>query len=407
MNMMIRHQTIRSAFQRMIRNRQGNFALTTALVLPVLLAGVGVAVDLANMSQYRANLQDAADSSALAAASAMAAKGMNKDDAKQLAIDFINGQLAKLGDNGVADPDAKDKDLLLGESVTITQSAVNGTGKLFNVKVNIGYDVPLSGFTSLLGWQTAHISVSSTSESQTETKNALSMYMVLDRSGSMAENTDNSTTTTSTYSCGTTKNPKTCTKTTTTYVTKIEALKTAVATLVQQLDTADPDKKYVRTGAISYNNVAQSPTNLAWGTSGITTYVNALTATGTTNSGGAFETSEKALIEKPSGGKTENDEHLAKNGQKDPSKFIVFMTDGENNVANADTLTKKWCDTAKTNGIEVYTVAFMAPTAGKNLLKYCASSTAHYFDANDADDIVAAFKNIGQKAAALTNRIVQ
>lgn len=403
--MMILNPKNLPVLQRMTREKKGNFAVMTALVMPVLLAGVGVAIDLANMTLYKSNLQDAADSSALAAASAMASKGMSADDAKQLAIDFLHGQLANMSASSVTNPDPNASRVAFGETVTITQGAINGTGKIFNVKVNIGYDVPLSGFTSLLGWQTAHISVTSSSQSQTQTKNALSMYLVLDRSGSMAEDTDNTTARTETYSCGFILFPKTCTRQVTDYITKIEALKSAVASLVLQLNTADPEKKYVRTGAISYSSEAQTPTNLAWGTADITTYVNALNASGNTNSGGAVKIAEEALVNKGANGKTEEKEHLDKNGQSSPSKFIVFMTDGENNQTNADSLTRKWCDQARTDKIEVYTVAFMAPTAGKTLLKYCATTTSHYFDVEDADEIAAAFKNIGQKAAELSNRL--
>src|SRR5262249_37176564 len=122
-------------------------------------------------------------------------------------------------------------------------------------------------------------SSTTTGTNTTKTANALSMYFVLDRSGSMDELTDTvnaeqptksqTTTSTYTYSCGTTKKPKTCTGTTTTttqvtnYYTKMEALKIAAGKLTTQLNKADPNMQYVRTGADSFNNVAQTPTPLA------------------------------------------------------------------------------------------------------------------------------------------------
>ncbi|MDI6837782.1 MAG: pilus assembly protein TadG, partial [Rhizobiaceae bacterium] len=62
-------------------------------------------------------------------------------------------------------------------------------------------------------------------------------------------------------------------------------------------------------------------------------------------------------------------------------------------------------DSAKTAGIEIYTIAFMAPDRGRALLQYCATDTSHYFDAQNAADLVAAFKEIGEKATETMTRL--
>ncbi len=71
--------------------------------------------------------------------------------------------------------------------------------------------------------------VTATAQSTTESKNALSMYLVLDRSGSMAEDTSTINTAQPTklvyYSCGTKKKPKTCSYEVDNYVIKIDALR--------------------------------------------------------------------------------------------------------------------------------------------------------------------------------------
>lgn len=81
------------------------------------------------------------------------------------------------------------------------------------------------------------------------------------------------------------------------------------------------------------------------------------------------------------------------------SAYIVLMTDGENNISGADTKTKKFCDKAKAQKMTVYSIAFMAPLAGQNLLKYCATSSGHYFSADNTKQLVDAFKLIGATAA--------
>ena len=100
----------------------------------------------------------------------------------------------------------------------------------------------MNAFTALLGYDKVRVSVSSTSESTTESKNALSMYLVVDRSGSMAENTSTvneaQPTKVEYYQCGWSW----CSRTVTNYVLKIDALKVAVADLVDQLNSADPEK---------------------------------------------------------------------------------------------------------------------------------------------------------------------
>jgi hypothetical protein len=103
---------------------------------------------------------------------------------------------------------------------------------------------------------------------------------------------------------------------------------------------------------------------------------------------------------------SENKAHKDKNGQV-PTKYIVFMTDGDNNNTSDDTSTKATCAAAKKDGMEVYAVAFMAPTRGQNLLKECASSTSHYFQAENMAALVSAFKVIGERTSAVVSRLTK
>ena len=387
-----------------MRDRRGNFGTMTAILLPVVLAGAGVAMDLAKMVQVRTALQDSADSAALSAASALAGQGISDEKAIELAKKFLAAQFKNLTQNGGAlseDEEQAAKDLADTALASVTRTTgASGATNTYEVTVTGQYDVSMNAFTALLGYDKVRVSVSSTSESTTESKNALSMYLVVDRSGSMAENTSTvneaQPTKVEYYQCGWSW----CSRTVTNYVLKIDALKVAVADLVDQLNTADPEKKYVRTAAISYNSSSQSPTTFEWGTKAAMDYVNALTATGGTDSSNAVKTAYQKVT-----ATSEVNAHIAKNGQKDPGKFIVFMTDGDNNYTSADTSTKKWCDSAKAVNVEIFTVAFMAPSRGQELLKYCATDTSHYYDANDAAQLIAAFKEIGEKASMAAARL--
>jgi Flp pilus assembly protein TadG/uncharacterized protein YegL len=411
MDMMATTRTQHSSiFSRLIGCRSGNFGMITAIIIPVAAAGAGVALDLNRMVQIKSILQDSADSAALAAANALAVKNVSDDDAIALAKQFMASQFYNIvpkensstADTGTTAPVDVDK-----AAIGSVERTTASSGKTFDVKLTSSYTMKTNGMTALLGWKQVTLKVSSTARSTTESKNALSMFLVLDRSGSMAEDTttvnDAQPTKTVYYDCsyyqGRKYISKTCSYQATNYYTKIDSLKLAVASLTTQLNTADPETKYVRTAAVSYNASMQTPTTLAWGTTTALSYVQALTATGGTDSSDAVA---RAYTDVSSS--LEDTAHKNKNGQT-PSKFIIFMTDGDNNYSSADTKTKATCDTAKKAGVQIFTVAFMAPSNGQALLQYCASSTSNYYDAQNATQLVAAFKEIGDKAVQASTRL--
>ncbi len=62
-------------------------------------------------------------------------------------------------------------------------------------------------------------------------------------------------------------------------------------------------------------------------------------------------------------------------------------------ASDADRLTLKACAAAKDAGTTIFTIAFEAPPAGRALMKKCASSEAHYYEASGSD-ISSAFSAI-------------
>jgi len=386
----------KSLFARLWRDRAGNFGLATAILLPVAAATAGVAIDLNRMVQVRSVLQDAADSAVLSAANELAKNNNMSDEAAlELARKFMKAQfyhvIPSAGDDTSDIP--SDEDPLAGAVGNVERNS-SSAGKTFDVTLSTSYTMPTNGMTGLLGWKEVTVGVTATAQATTESKNALSMYLVLDRSGSMAWNTSTVNAAQPTK-CGNWQ----CTWQTTNYVLKIDALKLAVANLTTQLNTADPENKYVRTAAVSYEAKMHTPIGFKWGTEHTMTYVQELIANGGTDSSGAMARAYSDIMKS-----SEDTAHKNKNGQI-PSKFIVFMTDGDNNYSSADTKTKTTCENAKKDGIEIFTVAFMAPSKGRALLEYCATSNSHYYDAQDAAELVAAFKEIGDKAVQASTRL--
>lgn len=396
----------------MFSDRGGNFGIMTAILAPVLLGAAGMAIQVGDMLISKQQLQEAADSAALATATALANGTIQTSQAEAFARNFVAGQMANYLQSGV--------DIKSATGVTV-QTNTSGNSTSYQVTVSPSYDLTVNPLMQAVGFTTQHLSTSGTTiGGHSQTQGSISMYLALDKSGSMGEDTatvnEEDPTESYTYDCNGHYNKKgkwiydTCTGSRANYYTKIEALKMAAGNLFGQLSSADPNAQYVRTGAVSYDIVQYTPSALAWGTSGVSTYVNALQAGGGTNSSGAMSTAYSSLTAKNAAGNDAEDAaHKLKTGQT-PKKYIVFMTDGDNNDDSSggrsyDTLTKATCDTAKSKGIEIYTIAFMAPEGGQALLHYCASDDSHYFQAEKMEDLLAAFKAIGAKASSQLTRL--
>lgn len=384
----------------------------TAILAPVLLGAAGMAIQVGDMLISKQQLQEAADSAALATATALANGTIQTSQAEAFARNFVAGQMANYLQSGV--------DIKSATGVTV-QTSTSGNSTSYQVTVSPAYDLTVNPLMQAVGFTTQHLSTSGTTiGGHSQTQGSISMYLALDKSGSMGEDTatvnEEDPTESYTYDCNGHYNKKgkwiydTCTGSRANYYTKIEALKMAAGNLFGQLSSADPNAQYVRTGAVSYDSLQYTPSALAWGTAGVSTYVNALQAGGGTNSSGAMSTAYSSLTAKNAAGNdAEDSAHKLKTGQT-PKKYIVFMTDGDNNDDSSggrsyDTLTKATCDTAKSKGIEIYTIAFMAPEGGQALLHYCASDDSHYFQAEKMEDLLAAFKAIGAKASSQLTRL--
>jgi Flp pilus assembly protein TadG len=105
-----------------------------------------------------------------------------------------------------------------------------------------------------------------------------------------------------------------------------------------------------------------------------------------------------------------------------PRKVLLLMTDGANTklmtaatgdhetdppkgsrALQADTWTAELCTNIKAQKIEVYTVAFDigSDTVARALVKNCATDAAHFYDAADSTDLIAAFDAIAASLQAL------
>ncbi|TDH38813.1 TadE/TadG family protein [Pseudohoeflea suaedae] len=378
-----------------VAKEDGNFAIVASLAIPMTFAAGSLAVDFASMTSMKTRLQNAVDGAALATANQLAKKTITQDNAQQYALNFFNGMIA--GDSQAYNG------FTASPTATVTPIA-NGPSTIWKVEVKSTGTQQLTPMAHVVGHDSITIKVSGTSEATVDATTPLSMFLVLDRSGSMGQ------------SSGQQVNPnETCKKflnfyTCKTY-TKLDILKAAVSDLVDHIKSSDPENKYSRMGAIAYNTKSLAADMLVadWNKDRITTFTNQLVADDGTNSSAAMKWARQQMVNDKN---TEENAHLAMNGSNKPEKFIVFMTDGQNETGSdwgdddVDRRTKQYCNEAKAAGVTIFSVAFQAPLRGEQLLEACASGMEYYYDADSADALIQAFKEIGAKATKMSTRLV-
>ena len=102
-------------------------------------------------------------------------------------------------------------------------------------------------------------------------------------------------------------------------------------------------------------------------------------------------------------------------------RVMVLMSDGENtrsvgqwtlgssgpyhngqNISQANSETSKLCENAKSDGIQVFTIAYeIKSNSTRKLLKKCATSNDKFFDAKSGNDLRDAFNSIAQSLIQL------
>lgn len=214
---------------------------------------------------------------------------------------------------------------------------------------------------------------------------------------------------------------------------KIAALKSATGTLFDAIESGSDNPKQLeqtlRSGMSAYNTMLMANEAMDWGWDNLEKSVDRLTAGGGTNSTPALQNSYNQLL---------NDRayRASKDKNYNPSilrEYVIFMTDGDNNRPEWDTESAQVCKDIRADGIEIYSVAFQAPSKGELLLVECASfddpekandnkdfskcmnngskgkgnalghcpdkddKSEYFFDAKNAAAFKAAFKKIGEE----------
>jgi Flp pilus assembly protein TadG len=388
-------------------------------------------IDVTRALDEKSKIQAVADSAALAVASAMAEKGdMSAQEAESLGLNaFVSQALAADGTMSAqerAEEEKKLRDSTKFESKTTS----TGNSDIYDVHMTSTYDIPMNGMSAVFGFKTLSVAIDTRASSGRQ-GNALSMYLALDESGSMAWDTSTVDPLTPTkkvkkqrkekYPCPGNET-QTCERLVDdwvdapNYIVKMASLKAAAGVMFDELKKADPQSGLIRVGADSYDDKTKAEQKIQWGTNDVAKYVSKLTdkPDGGTDASGALTNALAALKSANTNEKTAHD------AKKNISfeRFIVFMTDGEM-TGNSGVWNKKIhdqvlaiCQQAKDdkdaagNGIKIYTIAFMAPEKGKELLQACSSGKDdYYYEPNTMTQLVQTFGEIARKAAKTGTRL--
>lgn len=374
-----------------LRDKRGNFGVMTAILLPVLLGAAGIAIDVTRAMELKTSLQEQADAAMLSAATVLARKDYSHTEAKKIA-EGRYATFASTIDSGCATNQSVEAHKQ-STSTAITQTANGAKGKKFEVVFTASYKMCVNPLTALIAGPSMNIAVRATTVSATASKNAFSMFLVLDRSSSMEE-----------IACERRSSSNACLQSGT--MVKINVLKNSVYELLDVVAEADPEEKYARFAGIEFSGNKGKGVAFSWGVEDTRKFARTLNPSGGTNSAPAMQHAYDVL-KVTSGANSEEAAHALKEND-DPTKYIVFMTDGDNNSRDSDAATLEVCTSAKARGIVVYAVAFdIKQGRATTLLSSCATSDKHYYAAKTASELYAAFREIGLRAnsgiARMTN----
>ena len=381
-----------------LRDERGSVVTLFAITSVALLLLMGVAVDYTRISQSTTRLQNAADSALLAVAHT-AQDNSNEETLKQLTVDYM--------------------ETMLPDDYTFQITSFTKNGSTLSMTAT---GVVQASLTQVVGYHQFEPEVSSEVYWGT---GKIEVMLVLDNTGSMAN-----------YS-------------------RMTEMKKAATALLDEL--AGSEAGLVKVGIVPFDVNVRIPTSyksaswfksswwVNWFWSGCITDRDqpydvgdaAVTSSSDTQYPGALCTSSLATIQPLTDNFTDlyakvNDMTPAgstnitiglswgltllseqspftegqPNGTKDLTKIIVLMTDGDNtenrwtsSTSSINARTQLACTSVKDAGVTLYTVRLI--DGNESLLRACATSSDHYHDVEDVQELVPTFQAIGEQISQL------
>lgn len=155
-----------NGFKKLLKNQKGVFIVFTAVLLPVIFACAGLAMDLGNAFAHKSKLQNAADAAALAGAAEFAKQNETVDRhplADTMAGGYANLNYGKNFATGDIKRQAQTKEeksyyrVYLKDQVPVTFMRILGFGPTMTVSVDAIATIPVQGTADVGGGQLMNI----------------------------------------------------------------------------------------------------------------------------------------------------------------------------------------------------------------------------------------------------------
>ena len=384
-------------------DERGATALTFALVLSAMMSAIGVAIDISRVMSADGRLQDVVDSAALAGA--VSAEGS------------LDARLAVV-ENALEVNAAGQFGDIVGASTIEFDDARR------EVVVQTRYTEKML-FAPFIGTESLDLSKTVRVAYRDVRVLPVSIALALDTSGSMHRDIEANR---KYNDPGYTGN------------TKMDALKDSVEVLFAEVERETGSEvsldDVLRTGLAAFSDTLTASSQFDRGKNHLGPTLARLGPAGATDTSVALaELLPDFINDRDFRTATDPDFKL-----DDLREYAVFMTDGANDTATANSETLRLCADIRAEGIEIYTVAFAAPDGGRQLMLNCASWNAdadlprgqrgttdrecgapgqadcnepqhaalksrYFFDATNADDMREAFAAIGRDISRNTGRV--
>lgn len=357
--------------KKLYPDNTGNIILLTAVIFPFIFISTAFAIDISQIYFTKTVLQKSLDNALITTASYMSSvKSLNSLDEKQKEIIHdINQHFQEYLETSLITSFSKEK---ANKTTGSIHFMLNQYKQEYVITADCFYTMPITFYKLLsLGDKKKTILLPVHSSIIMKiAQNPASIDMVLDISGSMNLTMNE-------------RIPQAGQK------RRIDILKESVKLMINHFTKHPNLNTLVRVGAITFNDNIVDVFPLTWDITNIEKKITHISAKGYTNSFPAMQLASNRLFSN-----FEKKEH-EKKGNKSYMKYVIFMTDGDNNTSKSNIDTIKVCDDIKKRGGKIYVVGVAVKP--NKVLQQCPSSKENLYYAFTEQEVIRAFAQISDR----------
>ncbi|WP_354688025.1 vWA domain-containing protein [Candidatus Liberibacter africanus] len=347
--------------QNFFRNHAGGFSLLTAILLPIVIISIGIAIELFHIFYAQVEMHSIIDRALLNTALELAKKKNRFIVGRTVPEIWKNNFYNEL----VMDGFSTEIDDVM-QSISLRYDSLYDTK---NISVVSQYKVPFNACSLIplcknnYGYVT--VPITSSMKISYVNENEADIMFVLDVSYSMGIIPD-----------GDSK-------------TRLDIAIKNISDILHNLQKYVNVDKVIRSGLVTFSTYIVDTIPLEWGVRGIEQKIPDIRLVYDTNSTPGLKYAYNQIFD-------ENEEFLHHSrGHDDYKKYIIFLTDGRNNDPEQNIHSKWFCNEAKKKGAIVYVIDINETDPyAVNFLKTCASPGQFYFVEN-SNSMHNAFVKIG------------